>query len=1161
MNTRWNRLLSLLLALAIVLSLAPAGFALDASEDGNELPVSQEEIQPAETPEEVGETAPDQPELPEETPETSELPDVTSPENEEAAEETPPQPAAPVPPAADTPEDEVPEDAPSQPADPELPESGAPTEEDAAASTDPGPDAGSAAADPETVADDTLPLQPLPTPTAGSYQNINVAGTNDSPATVEALQALNSALRDAGAEILSMDKATYTCAAIRAIELSVLYSNDIRPTGEHWSTVLGDQKINATLYAEAIAYGSSDVQTVVNTWLSDPSIYRYLSSGQIRSVGIGCFYQKNGLPYWVLIATNQYKEPSDTTLPAYYMDYVVDCRRDLLGAAKLSASATTLNIGQTAQLTLSLSNGVSSFIPSETVSYSSSSDAVSVSFNGLVTVNKPGTAVITAKLDEFGQSASITITADVKLGTVKLGQIANWDGRVYLTWSPVAGATGYWVCRKVPGGGWKALGTPVTGTSFTDTTAVSGTTYTYTVRAHYDRNGVFIQGGYDHAGLTILYLATPKLTSATAASTGVTVSWSAVKGASSYNVYRKTLQSNWVRVATVSSTSYLDCNVTAKTKYYYTVRALSGNFISSFAHNGISVTPTVTVSTNAYVARKAVSYYTSPSTSGKAAGQLKAGSAVNILSGWSKKVGNVTWYMACGNGKIYYIPATDLMVTPVISSAVNAQDGMKLTWNKVSNCSGYFVFLKTDSGGWKCLATLPSSDQTSYVVPDAKLTSGSAHTFTVRAYYGKIYSGYSRAGITATYLRSPKLVSAVSNGKDQITVTWQKVPGATGYVVYRKSSGTSWKALSKISSGATVSYRDTSVSSMTTYTYTVRATLGKLYSYFYSAGVNGILIPSDKLVTYVVASDVKYRTGPSTSYKVLGTLKAGTQLSVISGWSKAANGYTWFQFKNGNTISYVASDFLLATPALGKIAAQSNSITVTWSKVKKATGYSLYRRENGGNWVRIANLGSSALSYKDTALSSGSTYTYTVRASYNSVLSRFDAKGLSLYYLSMPTLTSISASSKGITINWSRVPGAKGYYICRKTAGGSWVKLSQVNSVNTLTYRDSTNLLKGVTYYYTVRAFSGSSMSAYQSPGISAKATATLNPTTKSYVTTGMLNYRDKPSTGKVIGTLKKGATVQVIPSGTTTVNGGTWYMIYLNGNCYYASAKYLKAK
>lgn len=65
-------------------------------------------------------------------------------------------------------------------------------------------------------------------------------------------------------------------------------------------------------------------------------------------------------------------------------------------------------------------------------------------------------------------------------------QVTNeGDGQVGLAWNAVSGAASYNVYRSpVSGGGWvKATGTPITGTSFTDTGLRNGQTYYYVVRA------------------------------------------------------------------------------------------------------------------------------------------------------------------------------------------------------------------------------------------------------------------------------------------------------------------------------------------------------------------------------------------------------------------------------------------------------------------------------------------------------------------------------------------------------------------------------------------------------------------------------------------------------------------------------------------------------
>ncbi len=154
---------------------------------------------------------------------------------------------------------------------------------------------------------------------------------------------------------------------------------------------------------------------------------------------------------------------------------------------------------------------------------------------------------------------------------------------VTVTWAKVSGAKAYRVYRRVPGGKWEILAN-VNGSvsSFKDKTAKSGVTYIYTVKAF---NGSFTSA-YE-AGVKIKFLATPKLTSAKASANGITVKCSAVTGATSYNVYRKTA-TGWKKVANVKSPSYTDKNVKKGTTYTYTFKAVSGSYSSSYVAKGIS---------------------------------------------------------------------------------------------------------------------------------------------------------------------------------------------------------------------------------------------------------------------------------------------------------------------------------------------------------------------------------------------------------------------------------------------------------------------------------------------------------------------------------------------------------------------------------------------
>ena len=1124
MNHHWRRFLALLLTLTTVLSLLPAGFAL---EDAADAAAAQESLE-----EPAGGTG--EAVLPEPFPDTEEaaLQEVSA-DAEEAA----------------SPESSAEEDASAPQAVPVEAEESAPSEAPAVST------AGAS-------------RQAVPSPSAGSYDQLTLEGTWDYEAAFAVQELINDALAEEGKSILMMDEKVLDSAMTRAAELAVCF-RESRPSGEDWSTVLGDAGVKATLYVQAIHAGAETVQQVFDAWTGDSSVNEALLNEDSRSLGIGCFSQAGGTRYWVLIVTDVLSSPissHENVTDVASVDY----QPSALGSAALALSKTTLDVGETIQVSFAISNGSDFFVPTgDMISYSSDSDAVTVDSQGLVAAKQPGSANITGCLkSSTSVRASAAVTSVLNLSAPSLS-IKNSAAGITVSWTAVNGATGYEVWRSLRSGSWvedkngngRLDIVSADQLSFTDKTAQSGVTYYYTIRPRYESNGKVTRGDYQKAGIGLTRLTTPKLGTAQVSSTGISISWGKVTGAEGYYVYRKIGTGGWKtmgKLTSGSATSFTDVKITKGTQYRYTVRAYCGDSLSGYVSSGITTTASSTIQLEPMIVRANVYYRAKPSTSGKKMGTFSAGSKVYIISGWSTTADDSKWYMVNVNGTNCYVMASYLLATPKLGSLKNAEKGFLLSWNRQSNADGYYVYRKVGTGSWTRIAQIKSSSTTSYLDADANLTSGTSYTYTVRAYYGKVLSRYDADGITAEYLKTPALLSAADTGS-AIKVSWEQVSGATGYTVYRKTSGSGWSVVGNVTSGSTASFTDSTAAALTEYLYTVRATHDKVRSYYVTAGINGITIPSDKLVSYVVASDVKYRTGPSTDYKVLGTLKAGTTVQVISGWSKTASGFTWFQIKKDNTIRYVASDFLLGTPKLGSITAKSGGLTVTWNKVTHATGYALYRKTPGSKWSRIANLSASTLSYTDDSLSSGTTYIYTVRAAHNSILSCYDTKGLSLCYLTTPKLTSIKASDKGITVDWSRVTGAQGYYIYRKQSGGSWSKIAQVNSGSTISYQDKNNLLKGVTYLYTVRAFSGSSYSYYQTSGISAKSTVTLNPVTKDYVTTGDVWYRK--ANGDKVDVLKKGTTVKVIPEGTKKFDGVDYYMILIKDETYFVSSKWVKKK
>ncbi|MGN0467275.1 MAG: fibronectin type III domain-containing protein [Acutalibacteraceae bacterium] len=82
----------------------------------------------------------------------------------------------------------------------------------------------------------------------------------------------------------------------------------------------------------------------------------------------------------------------------------------------------------------------------------------------------------------------------------------------------------------------------------------------------------------------------PTLKAGTIKATSVKLSWTTTKNVSSYKLYKSTDKKTWKSVATTKATSYTVSKLTAGTKYYFRLIAISGKTKSPYS-NTVSVTP------------------------------------------------------------------------------------------------------------------------------------------------------------------------------------------------------------------------------------------------------------------------------------------------------------------------------------------------------------------------------------------------------------------------------------------------------------------------------------------------------------------------------------------------------------------------------------------
>ena len=359
-------------------------------------------------------------------------------------------------------------------------------------------------------------------------------------------------------------------------------------------------------------------------------------------------------------------------------------------------------------------------------------------------------------------------------------------------------------------------------------------------------------------------------------------------------------------------------------------------------------------------------------------------------------------------------------------------------------------------------------------------------------------------GAVSSNLAAPK-ISKTENVNGGVKISWNKVNKAEVYRVYYKGS----KGWTRLADTTSTSYTDSKVTSGKTYTYTVRClnkSKNKFTSGYDSKGAKATFIATPKISkTENVNGGVKISWGKSNGAEQYRVYYKGSK-----GWTRLADttstSYTDSKVTSGKTYTYTVRCLnksknkftsgydskgtkatFIATPKISKTENVNGGVKISWNKVNKAEVYRVYYKGSKG-WTRLAD--TTSTSYTDSKVTSGKTYTYTVRClnnTKNKFTSGYDSKGTNVTFVSAPEITNAEITYNSVTINWDKVAGAEKYRVYRKGENG-WSRLFDTTST---TFTD-TNLYAETAYTYTVRCINSSAnkfTSGYDSKGVTVSTT------------------------------------------------------------------------
>jgi hypothetical protein len=656
-------------------------------------------------------------------------------------------------------------------------------------------------------------------------------------------------------------------------------------------------------------------------------------------------------------------------------------------------------------------------------------------------------------MDASGEGNRSSETA-VTIGATAIGAPSTTTataatGQVSLTWSSVSPLhTGdtvtYCVYRDTHSDPLDLAADGLSATSYTDTGLTNGTLYYYRIAA--EDNGV---RGTPTSNFTATPLAGITPLSISASGQTITLTWTAITGATGYNIYRCTtpggesgnvLHSDWTGTPT---SGYTDSTVAMNVAYYYKVTGVYGVGTSYSGESSLSASAEATFTLSPVIS--AVTASPSPVTGSTAALAVTA-------SDYTGGPGGLTYTWSTVGSP----PATVAFST---NNGTSTGNSVTATFSKAGTYS--FQVVVTDS-----LAGTATGSVGDTVNQTPTILTVSPTTATVA-------SGTQK---TFTDSETDQFVNAIASP----SVTWSATHGSiTSLGVYTApNSGTTDtvtatdNVVTTVKGTATVSITPGAPSSLTAtgYTSTIGLTwtapLGTVSSYNVYRGTASGAESSSAITTGLTTAS--YTDSSST-----GLINGYTYYYEVAAVNSAGTGGM------SNEASAEAGSSTIAAPTSVATIVGDSHVIVWWPQVSGATSYKVYR-STGGSYTLLAEgintsvpivYGSSGNSaYGDGNVTNGSAYSYKVSSlnssGEGSLSSAVSATPTNVSLPAVPQFPAATAGSGQVTTQVNK-PAAYLYYGTGSGAEGL-VPVANLNipTGGGMTGALVTGLTNGTTYYF-----------------------------------------------------------------------------------------------